>query len=415
MRGPADMHKHPPPAPTHGSERHRALDALRGLALLGILLANILYWSGWLMMPPALAATFHDERSLAWIRGVERFLVEGKFYTLFSMLFGLGGALMMQRLQTSGHAWERVYYRRMAVLLAIGLLHTLLVWDGDILLLYATLGFLLPWFARQSDRVLLGSSVVLILLVPLLGQGLMRAMGWAPGKAVQDMALQWFQGMGGAPFGQEVPWLQAVTLADYPKWTVTGTLYSLGLRIESWRIPKVMGIMVLGLWIGRRLQHGLLSDRRFLVRALIAGALVGIPASAVYALHPESSQDHWSSTLGTVPLAIAYAAAFMLAWPSAQRWLGVFAAPGRMPLTNYLTHSVINGIAFFGFGFGLIGTLSLWQTYGWALALFTGQVMASRWWLQRHEQGPMEALWRRATYRASVATRGNGDGLQKTC
>jgi uncharacterized protein len=106
--------------------------------------------------------------------------------------------------------------------------------------------------------------------------------------------------------------------------------------------------------------------------------------------------------LGTVPLGLAYGAAFALAWPHASRWLGVFVAPGRMALTNYLTHSVLGMLVFYGVGLGLVGRLSIWGFYGYAVALFAAQVLFSRWWLARHAQGPMEALWRRWTYGPGV-------------
>ena len=110
--------------------------------------------------------------------------------------------------------------------------------------------------------------------------------------------------------------------------------------------------------------------------------------------------------VGTVPLALAYAAAFALAWPRAQRWLGVFAAPGRMALTNYLAQSVLGLVVFMGIGLGLAGRLPLSAIYAYAIGLYAAQVLFSRWWLARHAQGPMEALWRRWTYGRPVASPG---------
>jgi uncharacterized protein len=171
------------------------------------------------------------------------------------------------------------------------------------------------------------------------------------------------------------------------------------LRIESWRIPKVLGTMLLGLWAGRRLAAGaLLSDRRLLRRVLISGLALGFPASLAYALLPGQDQSDIPSTIGTVPLAMAYAAAFALAWPRQQWLLGLFAAPGRMALTNYLATSLVGALFFYGFGLGLIGRLSPLEIYGVAVAIFATQTVVSHWWLARHSQGPMEALWRRLTY-----------------
>ncbi|QYR53814.1 DUF418 domain-containing protein [Lysobacter soyae] len=380
------------------AERLEVLDALRGFALFGILMANIQYWAGWMMMSPKETARFHDASELRVMRGIERFLIDGKFYTLFSLLFGAGCVLIMLRLQRDGHAWKRTYFRRMAVLMLIGIVHTLLIWDGDILLLYAVLGFTLPWFAERADRTLLVAAFLLIFVVPFLGKAVFAAMGWAPADYLLDGSLKWLESQGGPQFGGEVAWLQSTNLAEYPKWTLSGTVYSLGLRLDSWRIPKVLGIMILGLWCGRKIPDGLLTDRAFLKRVLALGALIGVPATAFYASRKGVNQSDWTSMIGTVPFALAYASAFLLLWPTAKRVLGVLVAPGRMPLTNYLMQSVVNGVVFFGFGLGWMGTLSMGQTYAWALALFSVQVLVSHLWLIRFEHGPVEAFWRRLTY-----------------
>jgi uncharacterized protein len=388
--------------PTPSPSRLPVIDALRGLALLGILLVNLLYWSGWVVMTPEQQLA-HAGESLRQAHGfVERLLLEGKFYTLFSLLFGLGFALQLQRLRAGGHDGLRVYRRRLAVLLGIGLVHTLVIWDGDILVLYALLGYLLPLFARLSDRAVLAWSAGLVFVVPLAGPALLAANGWNPGGAIMGTALDLFAATGGDPAPEAgVAYLQAAGWREQLAWSTTGTLYSWGLRVESWRIPKVLGIMLLGLWAGRQVAQGrLLSDTRLLRHVLAVGLLVGLPASLAYALHPDAGQSHWSSTIGTVPLALAYAAAFLLAWPYAQRVLGLLIAPGRMPLTNYLAQSVVNGLVFFGPGLGLIGRVPLPAVYVYGLALYALQVAWSHWWLARHPQGPVETLWRRLTYPA---------------
>ena len=388
------------PAPMPGDARLRQLDGLRGFALLGILLVNIQYWSGWSLMTSAQQVAHSGER----VRDVQLFLdhllLDGKFYTLFSLLFGIGCALQLHRLQAAGHDGVRVYLRRMAVLLVIGLLHSLLVWDGDILTLYALLGSLLPWFARTRDSALLGWAVVLVWIMPLVGKATFDALGWNPGGATIAESLDLFARMGGSPEPDAaVGFLQAAGWHEQLAWSSSGTLYSWGLRIETWRISKVLGIMVLGLWAGRRIaQGGVLADTRLLRRILLSGLLLGLPATLVYASLPDAGQSHWSSMVGTVPLALAYAAVFLLAWPHAQRVLGVFVAPGRMPLTNYLLQSVVNGMVFFGVGLGWIGRLSMPAFYTYAIALFALQCVCSRWWLARHAQGPVEALWRGLTY-----------------
>ena len=140
------------------------------------------------------------------------------------------------------------------------------------------------------------------------------------------------------------------------------------------------------------------GDRTLLRRILLAGLLLGLPPTLAYALLPKQGQADWPSLLGTVPIALAYGAAFLLAWPPARGVLELFAAPGRMALTNYLSHTLIGIVLFYGVGFGLIGQVRPLGIYAIALTIFACQVVFSRWWLAHHAMGPMERLWRTLTY-----------------
>lgn len=385
---------------TQRAERIEILDALRGFALFGILFANILYWSGWGVMTEGQRLAFAGAETVLWQYRFHHFLVDGKFYTIFSLLFGAGFALQIARLSARRAQGLRIYRRRVLVLLGIGLVHSWLIWDGDILTLYALLGLLLPFFHGWRERSLIVAAALLIFVVPVLGVWLFAFLGWAPQQHLFALSAAIAEGLGGDPAPEmALEWLRRDDLAGWASWQLSGTPFSWALRIESWRIPKVLGIMLLGMVVGRRLASGgLIEDRALLRRVLLAGLAIGLPASAAYALMPGEGQAHWSSLIGTVPLALAYAAAFVLAWPWARPVLRHFGPVGRMALTNYLTHSVIGMVVFYGIGFGLAGTLRPLAFYGVALLIFGCQLILSRWWLARHEQGPAEALWRRATY-----------------
>lgn len=389
------------------AERIEALDALRGFALLGILLANILYWSGWGLM------TDGQRLALAGAEGVRgqyifhHLLVDGKFYTLFSLLFGASFALQLERLERRGNDGLAIYRRRVLILLAIGLIHSWLIWDGDILTVYAMLGLVLPLFVRWRDRSLAIAAGLLIFAVPLVGKALFAALGWAPEAWFFDLSDRIARSMGTVITAENgVSVLASGDFGDLAAWIVSGSPYSWGVRLESWRIPKLLGIMLLGLIVGRRLAAGtLLANRTALWRLLAVGLAIGLPASAVYAWRPDQNQDDWPSVLGTAPLALAYASAFLLAWPKAKSLLGWFAPPGRMALTNYLSHTLIGVVLFYGIGFGLIGKLPPPVIYAVALTIFATQVLLSRWWLARHAMGPMERLWRNLTYGRSAGSK----------
>lgn len=387
-------------AATGKAERIELLDALRGFALLGILLANILYWSGWVLMTEDQRIALAGTDVTAWQYRFHHLVVDGKFYTIFSMLFGVGFALQLARLTAKGRAGLLIFRRRVLILLAVGLIHSWLIWDGDILTLYALLGLILPAFCRWTDRHLLLAAAFLIFVVPAVGIWLFALLDWAPHEHLYAWSFAIADGLGANTSPDKaLEWLQREDFMGWWSWVLSGTPFSWGLRLETWRIPKVLGVMLIGVVIGRRLATGgLIEDRQVMRRVLFTGLTIGVPAGLVYALVPEQGQSDWPSLVGTVPLALAYAAAFVLAWPRARPLLRHFAPVGRLALTNYLTHSLVGGLVFYGIGFGLVGRLEPLAIYGVAFLIFVAQLVFSRWWLRHHEQGPAEALWRVATY-----------------
>jgi uncharacterized protein len=385
---------------TEKAERIELLDALRGFALLGILLANILYWSGWGLMTEDQRVSLAGVDATIWQYRFHHLVVDGKFYTIFSLLFGVGFALQIARLKARGSDGLRIYSRRVLILLGVGLVHSWFIWDGDILTLYALLGLMLPCFHGWRERNLLIAAGLLIFVVPAAGIWLFSYLGWAPHQQLYAWSSSIAESLGANPAPDKaLEWLGREDFMGWWSWALSGTPYSWGLRLETWRIPKVLGIMLLGMVVGRRLAcGGLIENHRAMRVVLFTGLAIGIPPTFAYALLPEQQQSDWPSLLGTVPLALAYAAAFVLAWPGARPLLRHFVPVGRMALTNYLTHSLIGGVIFYGIGFGLIGRLEPPAFYAVAILIFTAQIFISGWWLRRHEQGPAEALWRAATY-----------------
>ena len=381
-----------------GTERVELLDALRGFALFGILLANILYWSGWIFMQPAQQIALAGADGVAGQYLFHHALVDGKFYTIFSLLFGIGFSLQLDRLGKRGLDGLRIFRRRLLILLAIGLIHMVLIWDGDILTFYALIGLLLPFFCKWSGRALLAAAAILIFLVPFAGHALFEGLGWRPHEALNDFGNRISASLGGTP-DDPIGWLQRSDPSAFFAWIMGGWPFAISTRLESWRIPKLLGIMLLGLLLGRRVADGTLLDkRRLLWWTFGIGLAIGLPFSIAYGLLPGLGQVSIPSLIGTVPLALAGAAAFVLAWPRWKRVLGVFAAPGRMALTNYLLQTLLGIGVFYGIGFGLVGRVPPLGIYAIAVAIFALQTAFSHWWLARHAQGPMERLWRALTY-----------------
>lgn len=388
---------------TAGADRIVLLDALRGLALLGILLANVPVFFGWDSLSPERMAEISGPNTPIYYRQLVKFLIDGKFYTIFSLLFGIGFTLQLDRLEKRGAAGAAVFRRRMLVLLAIGLCHLCFIWFGDILSLYAALGLTLPLFRHWPERKVLIGAVILLAL-PLVAVPLIAAWGIVLGAPLAEAGAKVYVAFGGMPGASDIDGMQRADWSGFVAYQLSALPYRLAYLIDSWRIPKVLGIMLLGMVTGRRLMAGtLLGDRRLLWRVVLLGLALGVPCSLVYASKLDVHQDHWSAVIGTAPMGLAYAALFALAWPRAHGVLGIFAPVGRMALSNYLTHSLV-GLMLMGPFLNLAGRVGPIAFTLAALALYFVQILLSRWWLAHHDQGPMERLWRWGTY-GSVKTR----------
>ncbi|WP_239469987.1 DUF418 domain-containing protein [Archangium violaceum] len=397
--------------PAGPEERIALLDALRGFALLGILFANLISFAGHYVMSPAqLAALPTAELDRAVVFAMNLF-VEGKFYSLFSFLFGVGFALLQDRTERRGGDFRRLFLRRMAALLGIGLFHILVLWHGDILTLYALMGFVFLLFRRAADRALLGWTLVL-LGMPLLFQLAMMGTGGAldptpPFDALSRTLREAAGGPGATLF--------SLRSSDHPWQVFLGNLANAvqrpGRYLQTGRPEKVLAMFLLGLWVGRRLLPDPLVHRRLLVRVLGVGLVLGLLGCSLFAwIEAETGQSFALTPLGVVqtlayavgvaPLSLAYASGFTLLWGTArgQRLLSVFVPLGRMALTNYLCQTVLGLLLFYGYGLNLMGRVgSVW------LLPLTPVLLAAQWgfsvlWLRHHSQGPVEWVWRQLTY-----------------
>ena len=392
--------------PIDGSDRSAVLDSLRGWALLGILIANMVAFIGFSFLDEAgraatIGSDFDDigELLLEW-------LIVGKFYSIFSLLFGVGFAIQLGRLEARGEGVSR-YLRRLAVLFLIGMAHLMLLWIGDIVALYALIGAVLLLFRRQSDRALIRWAVVLW-MVPAGWSALIHFGGVNLAQPIFDAGLATLNSMG-----------VDVSVGPLKDYRDTGFLAALAFRpgealirlsdlVYQMRFTKVLGMFLVGLWVGRRAIYADLDRYAPLLRKVARwGLAIGLPVSlarAVLAMWPGESQPiiefaaEAAYVVGTPTLALGYAAAFALLWRKGVNSLGWAAPAGRMALTNYLMQTILQSLFFYGWGLGLIGTFGLSFIYPLSLALFALQVAYSRWWLAQFRFGPVEWMWRSLTY-----------------
>ena len=399
-------------APITSNDRIQTLDVVRGFALFGILLMNIE-----MMVGPTMAPTTGVDPTLTgvdrWADAAIYLLVQGKFFTLFSLLFGMGFAVMSQRATEAGRPFAGVYWRRGLALFVIGLLHALLIWSGDILVTYAVLSMfllvfrdvplrLLPWLAAGSFLAPLGLMMGLGLLGSLMQMTPELAAGWndamgEQGKMVAALVEGQRQAYGSGTY------LEAVVQRSRDFGFALMNLMIVG--------PLVFGMLLLGSWFVRSGAIAQPEKHARLFKRLRWGILpLGLALVLIsFALQPTLDQatiDLRFSTafslsmLGSALMCLGYMAWIVRGmqsptWAPRLAWV---APAGRMALTNYLMQSIVCTLVFYGYGLGYFQQLPrAWQV-PFVFALFGMQVVLSRWWLQRFRFGPTEWVWRSLTY-----------------
>lgn len=379
-----------PLRPVDPKARIDLVDAVRGLAVFGILWVNVFMRSD----PLQLGALASDRDALSWAVAFTGTL---KFRSMFAFLFGVGLAIQAGRAGDDPR-FPRVYLRRLGVLLCLGALHVALFWPGDILIMYALCGAVLVWFRRAPERVLFGLG--LVFLVAGMGQQILGMTFFDKATLRAEVASAYVV-YGGGSFAA----VTAQRVHDYlGYWTPA-----------LWvTFPMVFAMMVFGLLVGRRRLFGRADQERGRWRRLCAiGFAVGVPLNALYATWTISASRTpaftWAAksahALGAPFLCIAYVATIVLLWRSArgQRFLAPLAAVGRMSLTAYLGHSVVCSLLFYGYGLGWFGHVTKGQDVVICCALFALELAFANAWFLWFRMGPVEWVWRWATYGARPA------------
>ncbi|PSR54972.1 hypothetical protein AHMF7605_16410 [Adhaeribacter arboris] len=386
-------------------ERYRLLDVLRGFALLGVLVANMATLSGYFFLTEEAKKAFSSYPTDHFISSLLLLIIDGKFYSLFSLLFGIGFGLQLQRSFTSGMNFPSLFRRRLLILLILGLCHAIFLYPGDILTVYALLGFVLLLFRNFSDKNLLRAALILLLL-PLIQYAIMLGVHFVnpplpkpAGPRMLDQMIQMFRtgsyldiikaNLGGLIFGR------------YPDLLFTGRFF------------KVLAMFLMGFYIARNKIYAQVSAYRpLLKKVILGGVIIGIPCNLVLAtmvnmsdykeLQPAGIIQPLAYAYGVPALCLGYAAIFALLYekPAWKKRFAFFAPVGQIALSNYLLQSLICVFIFKSYGFAMEAQVGPTKLLLIAFAIYSSQVIFSHIWVRYFFFGPAEWLWRSLTYKA---------------
>lgn len=357
--------------------RVRQLDALRGFALLGIVLGNVRWFSGYAVDPSPAKDLLGLDGSITFALHL---LVDGKFYALFSLLFGASFCLMLQRERDRGRDPRVTAGRRLLALFVVGSAHATLVWFGDILSLYAVAAVPLVALLRLSDRAVLGSSLALLISPALLSAALLL---WADPAASSALIYGPIDQLPAFASGGILDLLSANASFLGQRWV---------LALASGRLPRLLGLFLLGALLIRR--RPVLSPLAWGVLLIVAitsnltlAALPGTPPL------PPSQLGLLRDTIACVALptgALAYAAILWGPLGKAGPITDALMHAGRLSATHYLSQSLVLAFIFYGVGFGGWGTLGATGSVLVGSALALTQVAISQAWRARLGLGPGE-------------------------
>ncbi|MFC8382933.1 DUF418 domain-containing protein [Nocardia sp. NPDC057272] len=379
------------PAVRSGS-RIAEVDILRGFALFGILITNVVVATSlWSVVGTREDPVLRFDGTVdLLVRATVDALFAGRFYLLFAFLFGYSFTLQIAAAQRAGASPVRRLLRRCAALMAIGLVHVYLLWIGDILTLYAFLCLTLIALRKVRPRTAVITAVVLY--------AVWSAWSFLPGSA------------GLLAFGEfvDLPAISADYTADFGSTFSAQTALAPVFLLLIWfgqGVPS-LAMFLIGMAAGKR---NLFADpdtlRRWSFRALVIGFGIGLPISAMTFAESMTwwhapAVIHGLQMLVNPFMTFAYVAAILLAAQSARlgRYTALLAPAGRMAATNYIGQSVVLMLVYTGYGLALADDIAPLGVVAIALLTFAAQLAFSTWWLRGHSYGPVEWLLRAATY-----------------
>jgi uncharacterized protein len=376
-------------APTLKS-RIQSLDVLRGIAILGILLANIFAF-GWTEASEMLGGKSHIPGMNYWVEGVRVAFVTGKFRGLFCLLFGAGLFLQYGKLKAAGQ-WPLTYLKRTAILMFIGGIHLVLIWFGDILFMYSLTAFIVMWLIGLEDRAILGIGSGMLVLTTLCGLGAVAGSAFTSGIA--DVGSSQIS-------AREMLIFQSGSLLEQIQFRLP--VAGKTLIFFPFLFLELGGLFLIGLWMARKGIFAKPSAHPTITNWLLAiggiGALLNLAIGfGIGITHNKELTIPIEFGLNS-PMAIGYAtlgAVLVEKYPNSAL-SRLFAPVGKMALTGYLLTSVLCTTFFYSWGLGMFGRLDYFGLLGVVVVVWIIVIGFAHFWLKRFLMGPVEWVWRALT------------------
>jgi uncharacterized protein len=391
------------------------MDVLRGFAILGIFIANLGTGFSWYNESANASGPLLLPKADPTMSFLHHMFIEGKFYSIFSLLFGWGIALQYKRGEAKGLNVTPTVKRRLFFMLLLGAIH-LLIWTGDIVFFYAMLGFILLPLRKLSNKVLLITGIILI-LSPILLYWL--KMNWPVLNYPSELLIKTGMKVDEALLNlkSEEDFMNLMkhgSWFDQLKANITGFFFRYQYLFFVSRVPKVLGMFLIGYVVGRSdFFKNIVQYKKLLYWIIAAGLVIGLPANYFLADYMNTAMGDyfqlktkgWYQTifyaLGVVPLAMAYVGIFMLCFQRAtgKRIMSLMAPAGKMAFSNYMLQSLVGNFVFLGAGLGYMGQVGPVYFTVFGIAFFIIQIIGSTIWLRYFNYGPVEWIWRSATYK----------------
>ncbi len=385
------------------NQRISSLDLLRGFALLGILIMNIISFSnvGIAYLNPTEGAGIEGVN--AYFHGFGYLFADTRFMSLFSILFGAGVILFAQRAKAKGLSVWKYHYRRMGLLLIFGFMHAYLIWMGDILVAYAICGSFVFLLRHKSNRTLM-IWAILLFIVPLFLN--LSNYVFTPTEVLEDMFSFYYPTE--ERIAAEVTAYRSNYLGQMDA-RIEGAIELQTLLFLTEQMWRVLSMMLVGMML---FKNGILSGERsdrFYKKMTINGLCFGLVISmaGLYFSYKMQWKGTWVMCVGhtfnyvaSLIMAFGYIGLIVL-WSKSQMFINLkvgFQNIGRMAFTNYILTSIICTTIFYGHGLGCFAKMNRPQTYLVVFAIWILLFFFSKWVFSKWRQGPLEWIWRKGTY-----------------